>query len=313
MSMADITQKVTIAGGGLAGLACGIRLLELGRKVELHERRKYPLKKVCGEFLSPLGWQRCLDLGVAPFLKLQPVPLKNARFYFSGRGYFDFALSPHAWGISRAALDTALAERFRSLGGDLKEGSSLEHGDFDATGRSQVGVKARWMGWKGYLEPSLAPEALRTADLLMLPITRGYCGLSPIEDGRISVCLVAKAPASPDALLRSHPLLAAVADSVRPFASIAGFDFISTPGPSRLGDAARVWPPLVGDGMSRALHSGMLAAEGARKSAFRQGLQFRLSKALHSSMLFHLPRKLLGPGLRALPSLAAFFYRHSRG
>lgn len=306
-------QKITIAGGGLAGLACGIRLRQLGVEVELHERKSYPLKKVCGEFLSPLGWRRCQELGIEGFLERPPVALARARFYYSESAFFDFELGPAAWGLSRAALDTALARRFTALGGELREGSSLESADIQASGRPSGAGKGSWMGWKGYLEAADAPEALMQVQMLMLPIRQGYCGLSPVEDGRISVCFVARAPASPEGLLGSHPLLAALAPRIRPHASIAGFDFTAQPGPGRAGDARRVWPPLVGDGMSRALGAGMALAEGREEASLSQSMQFGLSKAAHSLMLFQFTRSLAGPLCELWPRLPAAFYRFSRG
>src|SRR5581483_4218006 len=116
-----------------------------------------------------------------------------------------------------------------------------------------------------------------------------------------------------EALLRSHPLLAPLAGSIRPHASIAGFDFSLSPGPSRIGDARRVWPPLVGDGMSRALGAGMALAEGKREPEAAQALQFALSKAAHRLMLFKPARQLAGPLLKAFPKFPEWFYQLSRG
>jgi flavin-dependent dehydrogenase len=306
-------ETLRIAGGGLAGLACGIRLREKGQQVEVHERRHYPLKKVCGEFLSPRGWSRCLELGIEAYLPHPPVPLKRARFYYSREGFFDFKLEAPAWGISREALDTALAKRFEALGGILKQGSAIQDMDLDARGRPIQSGKARWIGWKGYLDPSDAPPVLSELQMLMMPILGGYCGISPIEDGRISVCFVAKAPAILDDLFRSHPLLERLSPKIKAHASIAGFDFSSNPGAQRIGDARRVWPPLVGDGMSRALGAGMDAADASNRNGVSESLQFALSKAAHSFMLFDLGRAILGPLLKVMPVIPETFYRFSRG
>jgi len=132
---------LTIVGGGLAGLACGIRLRELGRDATVYEKRRYPLKKVCGSSF-PLG----LAEGPGPWrrapLPLQPVPLRQARFYYSKSSHFDFNLEPEALGISREALDSALAARFRELGGQLTEGEAFEGKDaIDASGRPLSGGK----------------------------------------------------------------------------------------------------------------------------------------------------------------------------
>jgi hypothetical protein len=306
-------ETLRIGGGGLAGLACGICLRERGIPVVLHERRRYPLKKVCGEFLSPQGWERCQELGIGPFLTHAPVPLERARFFFDDLRYFDFSLRPGAWGLSREALDSALARRFQALGGELHEESVLEAMDIDARGRPLQSGPKRWMGWKGYLDESARPKVFDSIGLVMLPLEGGYCGLSPIEDGRISVCFVAKAPAQPEQLLRSHPWLRDLASQVRPHAAIAGFDFGAEVAPHRIGDSRRVWPPLVGDGMSRALGAGMALGRGKAAGLWSEPLAHGAAKAAHEFMMQESWRRLWGPWLRLFPALPSAFYRFSRG
>ena len=317
---ADVAKRLTIAGGGLAGLACGIRLAEAGWQVTVHEKRRYPLKKVCGEFLSPQGWRRVQSLGAAALLPQQPRELKRARFYADDRSHFDFALAPAAWGLSRGALDTALAERFRQAGGILLEGSELNAlapGDLDARGRPAAESMAAWMGWKAYLPKAVDLPELEEADMLMLPVLGGYCGLSRIEDGRVSVCLVAREGLALQDILTSHPLLAAQSSLLKAHAAIAHFDFKAYPGPGRLGDARRVWPPLVGDGMSQALAAGeAMAAElvGGRVVARPAvGLQFLMAKGMHGAMLNAFPRSLVATVCRTFPGLPEALYKISRG
>ncbi len=305
-------KRAVIAGGGLAGLACGIQLRQLGWEVQIHERRRYPLKKVCGEFLSDAGLRRCDALG----LRLNARPLRSARFYYSEDTWFDFDLRPGAWGIRREVLDSALADRFRALGGDLVEGSFYqETATVVATGRPAS--EPAWLGWKGYGD---AETDLGGADLLMVPITGGYCGLARVDNGEISVCLVAKAPKQsiqPWRLLESHPLTRRMAGKLRPHASIAGFSFNESGKGTAIGDASRVWPPVVGDGMNRALAAGMREALRLDRGESRSGelgtrAQFFLSKAAHSLMLSPLALSVAGPLFRRIPALPAAFYRMSR-
>src|SRR6185503_21115218 len=146
------------------------------------------------------------------------------------------------------------AERFRQVGGDLCEGSeltTLEPGTLDARGRPPEEASATWIGWKAYLAPEAAPKELEQVDLLMMPVPGGYCGLARIEDGRVSVGLVAHGNPSLPALCASHPILASHAADLQAHAAVARFDFRSYSGSHRLGDARRVWPPLLGDGMSQ--------------------------------------------------------------
>ena len=313
-------KAVTIAGGGLAGLACGIRLLERGWSVTLHERQRYPLRKVCGEFLSPAGWARAQALGAESFLERPPLPLRSARFYGGPELYADFSLDPPAWGLSRAALDQSLARRFQGLGGDLREGSEAppdRPGMVLATGRPSDGGPGAWMGWKGYLAAADAPPELEQADLLMLPLPHGYAGLSRVEDGRVSLCLVARTPVRVPDLFESHPLLRRVFPRLAHYASIAGFGFGVRPGFGRVGDALRVFPPVVGDGMSQALRGGeALAArlDGAGGRLDLEGaLRFRLALGLHHLMLWPAGRAAAVRLCRAKPWLAGKLYHWSRG
>lgn len=319
-----------IAGGGPAGLACGIRLLELGWEVSLHERRTYPLRKVCGEFLSPAGWARLEALGVSPHLPAPPHPIVRARFEFSPGVAAEFPLRPHAKGLSRAAMDSALALRFRELGGDLQEGSTWTDASatpstisvdsdqvfVDARGRPMdPGTENPWHGWKGYLDPHDIPGGFDTGMLQMFPVAGGYCGMSAVEDGRLGVCFVSNREAAPRAILESHPLLARIAGKVQPHAAIAGFRFRTRKGPSRIGDRLRVWPPLVGDGMSRALAAGIREAEHLATSLPRAGGKdwgFPLALALHAAMCFPRLRRAGGwvPCQRLVLAAA---YRLTRG
>jgi hypothetical protein len=308
-----MAAPLVIAGGGPAGLACGIRLLEAGRAVTLHERGRYPLRKVCGEFLSPRAWQRVQALGADAHLALAPLPLKRARFYADGLQHADLSLEPAAYGLSRAALDTALARRFQALGGDLREGSAWD-GTVDVDARGRPSEHGAWMGYKAYLPAGHLLLEREGVDLLMLPLVQGYAGIAKIEDGRLSVCLIARAPAPLKDLLGGHPLLAEVADDLETHAAIAGFNLESYLGRERIGDRRRVWPPVVGDGISRALADGEAKAAailGGRGPA-RSRAAFGVAKALHGAMLRPFWRRGLARLCRTWPGLATALYRRTR-
>ena len=311
-----------IAGGGPAGLACGIRLLEHGWDVVVHERHHYPLRKVCGEFLSPAGLSRLRALGADRHLSKPPIEIRRARFEFAAGRDAEFPLLPVACGLSREAMDSALASRFRALGGDLREGSvwteSEKSGDafVDARGRPQQFGKGRvWHGWKGYLDPGDAPDDIEPNLLRMLPVAGGYCGMSAVEDGRIGFCFVSEHRAAPRLILETHPYLSRIADKIRPHAGIAGFRFRTFSGPTRIGDRHRVWPPLVGDGMSRALGAGIekaqrLATGGDRSVSWK--LAFPAALLLHAAMCSEGLRKA-GGRLPFRAFLLATAYRLTRG
>ena len=315
-------KTITIAGGGLAGLACAIRLQSQGVHVTVHERRSYPLKKVCGEFLSPAGWRRLQELGAEPFLPQAPTELRRVRFYADDRHSVNFELKPSALGLSRAAMDTALARRFQELGGTLRENSKYEgEADgvtvIDARGKPSLPGQSAWVGWRAYLPAAAAPAEFQSADLVMLPVPAGYCGLSRIEDGRINVCLVARTPVVIKELLASHPMLTQIAGQLEPFAAIASFDFRNSPGAGRLGDRRSVWPPLVGDGMSRALSAGMEQAQALLENRSPQRTftlgGFVLAKGLHTLMMSAPLRQVGLRVTRIYPGIAESLFRTTRG
>jgi len=319
----DVAQTLTIAGGGPAGLACGIRMLEQGWAVTVHERGRYPLKKVCGGFLSPRAWQRLRDLGADKHLSHPPRPLRRARFYAGDKSYAEFDLAPQAWSLRRSALDSALAGRFRELGGRLEEASEWRPGPdngrvVDARGRDAGAKDGPWMAWKAYLAGAAAPPELGTVDLIMLPLDGAYAGLDWMDDGSICVSLIARRGRSLPKLLNGHPILAAVAPSLRAECAISGFSLATRSGGLRLGDRRRVWPPLVGDGIHRALASGEALAKdltgqaSGRSSWDASSLQFGLALGLHYGMLSAWPRRAGLACLSAWPSLATNLYRWTR-
>jgi menaquinone-9 beta-reductase len=320
---ADMAQELSIAGGGPAGLACGIRLLERGWAVTVHERGRYPLKKVCGGFLSPQAWQRLRDLGADRHLPFAPSPLRRARFYADAKSYTEFDLAPQAWGLRRSVLDSALAERFRELGGRLEEASEWQAGPddglvVDARGRGAGPKDGPWMAWKGYLPADAAPPEMRSVDLIMLPLEGAYAGLDWMDDGTVCVGLIGRRGQSVAKLLNGHPLLAAVAPWVKADSAISGFSLAARGGSLLLGDRRRVWPPLVGDGIHRALASGealalSLSGQKAQGRAWDASpLQFGLALGLHYGMLSAWPRRLGLACLGAWPAMATKLYRWTR-
>jgi len=303
-------------------LACGIRLRELGWNVSIHERRTYPLRKVCGEFLSPSGWRRLENLGACGHLVDRPPAIVRARFEFGPGSMVEFPLDPAARGLSREAMDSALASRFRELGGELFEGSewteSVGPGEIfvDARGRPvEAGAAETWRAWKGYVDPPDIPAGLGGDLLAMLPVAGGYCGMSAVEDGRLGVCFVSRRSMAPHAILDSHPLLSRLSDRIHPHAAISGFRFRALHGPGRIGDRLRVWPPLVGDGMSRALGAGIAQAEHLALGLpipVDDGRDHALAMVLHAAMCSPVLRRAVGwlPWRRRLLAQA---YRMTRG
>ena len=112
-------------------------------------------------------------------------------------------------------------------------------------------------------------------------------------------------------------MLARVAGHLDPFAAIASFDFKTSGAPGRLGDRRQVWPPLVGEGMSRALGGGLAQAEALHSGqALAQPWLppgYALAYTLHAMMLSG-PGRALGAALtKAFPKLAVSLFQDTRG
>jgi menaquinone-9 beta-reductase len=63
-----------IVGGGPAGATAAILLAQAGWRVAVAEKRPFPRRKVCGEFVSATSWPLLRELGVAKSLLAQAGP-----------------------------------------------------------------------------------------------------------------------------------------------------------------------------------------------------------------------------------------------
>jgi 2-polyprenyl-6-methoxyphenol hydroxylase-like FAD-dependent oxidoreductase len=303
-------HPITIAGGGLAGLALGIALRERGIPVTLHEASEYPRHRVCGEFLSGVSDEVLENLGIA-FALEDAVPLRSSRWNDEKGPLRDMQVVGR--GISRHLLDDRLQARFRQLGGTLVTGSRLEtyaiqqEGVVWAAGRSRR--TSDWVGLKCHFR-----NLPLTHDLEMHVGRSGYVGLARIEEGRVNFCgLFRKREASgaKGIELLHHYLhelglhdlsrrLAQALPDARSFCGVAGISFDAVkPQNFSIGDAAAMIPPFTGNGMSMALEAALLAitpvmdySEGRipwseatvrnRKAASRSfGLRLRVANLLH--------------------------------
>jgi 2-polyprenyl-6-methoxyphenol hydroxylase-like FAD-dependent oxidoreductase len=180
-------RPLTIIGGGIAGLSLGVGLRRRGVPVTIIEAATYPRHRVCGEFISGVSPETLASLGVADLLDDAEVCRETAWHDASGPILRKTLPSP-ALGISRFRLDRRMVDRFRELGGELREGEryrengAAPEGHLFATGRSRD-VTSPWLGLKGHLI-----DYPLEADLEMHLGDGGYIGLSRIEDGRVNAC-----------------------------------------------------------------------------------------------------------------------------
>src|SRR5512139_4302380 len=117
-------KPITIAGGGLAGLALGIGLRQRGIPVTLWEAGRYPRHRVCGEFTSGRGQEVLGRLGLLESLvQAGAVSARTAAFFLGRAGSPVWALPAPALCLSRFVMDALLARHFQQAGGELREGA----------------------------------------------------------------------------------------------------------------------------------------------------------------------------------------------
>jgi len=275
------TKPITIAGGGLAGLALGIGLRQRGVPVALWEAGHYPRHRVSGEFICGRGPETLARLGLLDLLeRAGAVSADTAAFFSATRSTGPLPLPLRAICISCFTLEAALAEKFRELGGELLEDRRRSDEDYGegvvrTTGRrlqtKQGG--ARWFGIKAH-----ARNVPLTAGLEMYVSPRGYVGLCRVDGGRVNVCGLLRCrdgesvgPQNRRELLRGpaglplYQRLASAEFDESSFCVVAGLSLRSRRAVANtdccIGDAITMIPPITGNGMSMALESAELAIE----------------------------------------------------
>lgn len=267
-------RYITIAGGGLAGLALGIALRRRDVPVRLMEAGDYPRHRVCGEFISGIQDGELAALGIDDLFATAQQHRTTA-WYDGNQPMLRQTLPETAHGLSRYYLDAALAERFRQLGGELRT-SERHQGDGEgvvwACGRKKA--TSPWIGLKGHFE-----GLHLSGDLEVHLQNGGYVGLTPVENGRVNVCGLfhRKVPVPQDrtgnALVTAvrqagfEPLADRLGAGTLVTASLKGVNQFSLgwqterQGRMCIGDAAALIPPFTGNGMTMAFQSALTALE----------------------------------------------------
>lgn len=330
--------EVLVIGGGPAGCAAAITLAKAGREVLLIERNADARHKVCGEFLSleALTYLPRLGIDVAA---LGGVPIHTARFGAGRAIPLPFAArSLTRRTLDEALLQSATAAGVRVLRGCSAEALSLHTVEtssgpvqaqtiFVATGKHDLRGHARPAGRQGnlvamkmYWRLSPAQTAALAGSVELLLYSGGYAGLQPVENGAANLCCLIERerfrllggqwPALLAHMLHYAPQLAARLHGAEPLleqplaisAIPYGFVRESSEGYWHLGDQAAVIPSFTGDGMSIALHTGLLAArmylEGERPQVFQHKVFHDLRPAVQSATwlslgLLQYPRALM--------------------
>lgn len=213
---------VIVIGAGLAGSSSAIKLAQIGFKVLLLEQQKYPVHKLCGEFLSIESIGAFEGLGILESIhKVGAHRIQRTYLTTSQGAIFESELPGIALGLSRYQLDLILWQRAQEVGADCRERAVVKtiSGNFQTgfvvntnqgkfTSRFVLGCYGKHSSIQIEGESSnqnLTPRknspfiAFKAHYLgIKLPgvielhaFPGGYCGLSQIETGEINVCWIA--------------------------------------------------------------------------------------------------------------------------
>jgi flavin-dependent dehydrogenase len=255
------------------------------------ERETFPRDKVCGDCLNPSAWPVLSRLGVDDAVRaLSGSFLREVEFSDSAGRSVRCPLPPGPrgeLGIRRSLLDALLLDTAKARGVHVCEGAVVEkivreRGGWriEAAGRQfsaralvaadgRNSTVARLLGLlpaAGKDRVALQTHFLAPSDfgerVVMRFLPWGYCGLAPVGDGILNLCLVAR-PRDIDALKSwacAHFQLPADQNwrIVTPLSRSPVR--AAHEGLLLVGDAARVVEPFTGEGIYYALSTGELAA-----------------------------------------------------
>jgi 2-polyprenyl-6-methoxyphenol hydroxylase-like FAD-dependent oxidoreductase len=276
-------RPIHIVGGGVGGLALGIRLRQLGIETRISEAGHYPRHRVCGEFISGRGIELIKELGLFESFAASGGKMANTMKFFGARNMSPLLQMPQAaFCISRFAMDQIMSFKFESMGGQLSTGRRValnnkpEEGTVLATGRRpKMDKLGSWTGYKFHLRGMKLD-----ADLEMHYNDYGYLGMCAVENDCVNVCGLIKSKMARGLAWRSnwqgflrsnlhskkHGALKEtdiVTDSICCVSGVSysAFQLRENDAFPTVGDHMSTIPPLTGNGMSLAIESALLVAE----------------------------------------------------
>lgn len=307
---------VVIAGAGPAGAIAARELARAGARVLLVDRETFPRDKLCGDTVNPGTIQLLSSLGLGGGPLATARPLEGMRVTGPGASVIARYAGRAGVSMSRRDLDAWLLDEAIAAGAKFEPGLTVQGALIDETGgdrrargivfRNAAGTVTRvpaqvTIGADGRRSPvgrsvglGAHPASPRRwaygsyftgvtgaiDGLGEMHVRPGwYCGVAPLADGRVNVCVVTARREGADdprgliqRYIESDRELAgrfAHAECVAPVSVLGplAVDVPSAGAPGVLlaGDAAGFVDPITGDGLHLAMHGAVMAAEAARE------------------------------------------------
>ena len=330
-------SEVIVIGASIAGLACTIRLAEMGISSICINASRIGLPRVCGEFISGESLPILKQWGIEPDETLTSIRL------ITPKQEAKLQLKTPAGSMRRERLEQELATVAKSLGVDIREelpvksiqSPNKEGDNFRIVTDSEVFIAKQIVVSSGRIALSnqTAPPDLpyigmnihlprsTESDLAMHTFPGGYLGISPVDDTTLNCALLARKGSDIASVLKELNLPDA---EEWLFTQVPSFGRKPLPSSSNtylVGDAYTTVPPATGAGLSNALHSGSLAAEHiahgnslsfyrAMHSATRS--QNRWGKILHNIFISPSASSTAIFIQKQIPALGSFLYNKTR-
>lgn len=211
----NVSKRIAIVGGGLAGLTAAVHLSKIGLKVVLFEKNEYPKHKVCGEYISNeivpyLNW---LSIDIS---ELNPTQISKLDFSTADGSMIHCDLPLGGFGVSRYALDIFLCKKAVQNGCEIVQDSvddivyenevhtirTLNNGIFTSEivigafgkrssidqklKREFIQKKSYWLAVKAHYSGKFPNDTVGLHNF-----EGGYCGVSKVENDVVNICYLA--------------------------------------------------------------------------------------------------------------------------